>query len=47
MNPQEYIEVLDQPVEQSDYMKHPYYKGKSKEDLRKAIDNQIHETEVE
>jgi hypothetical protein len=31
----------------ADYMKHPYYKGKSKEDLRKAIDNQIHETEVE
>ena len=31
----------------ADYMKHSYYKGKSKEDLRKEIDREIHEEEVE
>ena len=31
----------------ADYMKYSFYAGKSKEDLRKEIDNQIHETEVE
>jgi hypothetical protein len=29
------------------YMKQPYYAGKSKEDLRKKIDREIHEEEVE
>jgi len=29
------------------YMKHPYYAGKSKEDLRKEIESGIHEAEVE
>ena len=31
----------------ADYMKYSFYAGKSKEDLRKEIDNQIHEQEVE
>ena len=31
----------------ADYMKHPYYKGKSKEDLIKGIELSIHEVEVE
>ena len=31
----------------ADYMKHPYYAGKSKEDLRKEIESNIHEEEVE
>lgn len=31
----------------ADYMKHPYYAGKSKEDLKKEIELNIHEAEVE
>ena len=31
----------------ADYMKHPFYAGKSKEDLVKEIDRVIHEAEVE
>ena len=31
----------------ADYMKHSYYKGKSKEDLRKEMELNIHEVEVE
>ena len=31
----------------ADYMKHPYYEGKSKEDLRKEMELNIHEVEVE
>ena len=31
----------------ADYMKHPFHAGKSKEDLRKEIDREIHEEEVE
>ena len=30
-----------------DYMKHPYYAGKSKQDLAKEIESGIHEAEVE
>ena len=30
-----------------DYMKHPYYAGKSKEDLMKEMELNIHEVEVE
>lgn len=29
------------------YMKHPYYAGKSKQDLTKKIDREIHEEELE
>ena len=29
------------------YMKHPYYAGKSKQDLTKEIDREIHEEELE
>ncbi len=29
------------------YMKHPYYAGKSKQDLAKEIDRVIHEAEIE
>ena len=31
----------------ADYMKHSYYKGKSKEDLRKEMELNIHEVELE
>ena len=31
----------------ADYMKHPYYAGKSKQDLVKEIESGIHEAEVE
>jgi len=31
----------------ADYMKYSFYAGKSKEDLRKEIDREIHEEEVE
>ena len=31
----------------ADYMKHPYYAGKSKEDLAKEMELNIHEVEVE
>ena len=31
----------------ADYAKHPYYAGKSKQDLYKEIDRIIHEVEVE
>ena len=31
----------------ADYMKHSFYAGKSKEDLRKEIELSIHEVEVE
>ena len=31
----------------ADYMKHPYYAGKSKQDLAKEIESGIHEAEVE
>ena len=31
----------------ADYMKHPYYAGKSKEDLMKEMELNIHEVEVE
>ena len=30
-----------------DYMKHPYYAGKSKQDLAKEMELNIHEVEVE
>jgi len=31
----------------ADYMKYSFYAGKSKEDLRKEIDREIHEEELE
>ena len=31
----------------ADYMKHPFYAGKSKEDLTREIDRVIHEAEIE
>ena len=31
----------------ADYMKHPYYTGKSKQDLAKEIESGIHEAEIE
>ena len=31
----------------AEYMKYSFYAGKSKEDLRKQIDREIHEEEVE
>jgi len=31
----------------ADFMKYSFYAGKSKEDLRKDIDREIHEEEVE
>ena len=31
----------------ADYMKHPYYAGKSKQDLAKEMELNIHEVEVE
>lgn len=31
----------------ADYMKHPYYEGKSKQDLAKEIEPGIHEAEIE
>jgi hypothetical protein len=31
----------------ADFMKHPYYAGKSKQDLVKEIESGIHEAEVE
>ena len=31
----------------ADYMKHPYYAGKSKQDLVKEMELNIHEVEVE
>jgi len=31
----------------ADYMKHPYYAGKSKQDLMKEMELNIHEEEVE
>lgn len=31
----------------ADYAKHPFYAGKSKQDLNKEIESNIHESEVE
>ena len=31
----------------ADYTKHPFYAGKSKEDLTREIDRVIHEAEIE